>query len=148
MAKKDNPVEKIKEGVSVREIENFTKRHSFEILLALAVVVATISSLFDFFSGPGWSIALGGLGALISVVFTKQVSRYLGRFYEFVTKQEKSTQIIIGILRLVIALFLPFVIFAGIGLLAGVAFYDMNEQMRQKAQTEKKEQKKPPEENV
>ncbi len=130
MAKKDNPIDKMKEGVSVKEIENFSKRYSYEILLALAIVVATVSAAFDFFSGPRWSVFFCGAGALLSVLLTTKVSTALRKFYEFFNKQEKSTQLILGIVRVVVALFLPFIIFCGIGLLAGIAMGDMASGMR------------------
>jgi hypothetical protein len=126
MANKDNPLEKMKEGVSVKEIENFSKRYLNEILLILAIIIATVSGMFDFFSGPGWSLGLAGLGAIVSILARRHVHATLAKFYGFYNKQEKAIQIILGVVRLIVALFLPFVVFFGVGLLAGIAIEDLN----------------------
>ena len=115
---------KIKEGVSVEEIENFTRKYMWEVFSALAVIVASISSTFNFFSGAGWSIMLAGLGTLISIIIPTHMDKLFDKFYLFINKQQKPSQIILGIVEIVIALFLPFVIFAFLGLLAGIAWHE------------------------
>lgn len=124
MAKKDKISDKIKEGVSVEEIEQFSRKYTAEIFSAIAIIIATISSIFDFFTGPGWSLLLAGLGAVIGIIFPYPVENFLAKCYSFVQKQEKSTQIIIGVVRIIIALFIPFVIFAIMGLLAGSSYHE------------------------
>ena len=59
--------EKIKEGVSVQELESLARKYTTEVFLILAIFVASISSIFNFFTGAGWSIAFAGLGAIISL---------------------------------------------------------------------------------
>lgn len=123
MAKKQKMTDMIKEGVSVQEIENFARKYTSEVFTALAIVVASISSMFDFFMGPAWSIGFCGLGAVIAIIFPVQLEVAMKKLYSFIGKQEKATEIIVGIVRLVIAIFIPFIIFAGIGLHAGTTYH-------------------------
>ncbi len=123
MAKKESMKDKIKDGVSVQEIEDFAKRYTNEVFAALAILVATISSLFDFFTGAGWSVIFAGAGAVVAIIFPDQISKGLGKMYAMIHKQEKPTQIILGIVKLVAAILVPFVLFALVGLLAGCSDY-------------------------
>lgn len=125
--KHDNPSmkDKLKEGISVEEIETFARKHLSEMFLILAVIIATISSIFDFFTGSSLSILLAGLGAIVSIGIPTNTLKIQKRLFSFLGKQEKSIQIIIGIVRLVIAIFIPFVVFLELGLLSGVAFHSL-----------------------
>ena len=135
MAEKD----KNKDGVSMREIEGFARRYAYEGFSALAIVIATISAIFDFFSGSGWSLLFCGVAAAVTLFFYQKIKETLHKFYGFITKQEKSTLIIIGVVRLIIALFLPFVIFASLGFLAGISYVDMSRNAASKMSDQKRE---------
>lgn len=115
--------EKIKEGVSVQEIENFARKHLTEVLLILAIIIATISSMFNFFTSASWSILFAGIGAIISIALPEKIEAFQRAIFKFAFKQEKTTQIIIGSVRIILAIFLPLVLFAELGLLAGTAFH-------------------------
>jgi len=119
--KKEKISDKIKEGVSVQEIENFAKKYTSEVFSALSILVATISSLFNFFTGSAWSVVFAGIGAIIGLIFPNQTNMALGKLYGMLRTHEKSTQIIFGIVKLVIAIFVPFVLFAILGLLGGTS---------------------------
>ena len=124
--KKDNGPSlgsKIKEGLSVEEIESFARKHLTEVFIILAIIIATISSVFDFFTGSGLSLTLAALTAIISLAFPEQMQKFQKKMVHFFIKQEKTTQIIVGIVRLVIAVFLPFIIFIEVGFLAGIGFH-------------------------
>lgn len=115
--------EKLKEGVSVHEIEEFARKHTVEAFAILAIVIAAISSMFDFFTGPGWSVLFTALGMVCAVFFANRFESGVKTCYQFLHKQEKFTQIVLGIVKIVLALFVPFVIFCGIGVLAGTAYH-------------------------
>ena len=112
---------KIKEGVSVEEIESFTRKHMIEVFLVAAIVVAT------FFSNIFWSnwlsIGLAGFAAIIGILLPEKITQLEKQLFGLLNKEEKTTQIIIGVVRLLIAFFLPFIIFTEIGLLAGCGFH-------------------------
>ncbi|MBN1915128.1 MAG: hypothetical protein JW769_04495 [Parachlamydiales bacterium] len=127
--------EKMKEGISVEEIEIFARKHLTEVFLILAIIIATISSIFDFFTGSSLSVLFAGLGGIISIGAPIKTLQLEKKGFHFLGKQEKSVQIIIGIVRIIVAMFIPFVIFAELGLLSGIAFHSL---FRHSAKTESK----------
>jgi uncharacterized membrane protein len=120
---KNKLTEKLKEGISVTELEDFTRRHTVEVFSILAIIIATITSCWDFFTGPKLSIFFMALSAVCSILFPAPIERGLKQLFNFVLKQEKSTQMILGAVNLVVAIFVPFILFALLGLLAGSSFH-------------------------
>ncbi len=115
--------DKFKEGVSVQEIEDFTRKHSSEVFSGLGLIIGAISSIFGFFTGPGLTIMFAALGAILGIFFPQPVERGLKQGYAYIFKQEKSTQLILGGVKILVAIFLPFVLFGIFGLLAGTSFH-------------------------
>lgn len=108
---------KLKEGVSVQELENFGKKYTTEIFLVLYFVLAAL--LAKFFFGPMWSIFLAGIGGILGVLLPMKVEKAIRGVFQFVNKQEKITRLILGIVGLIVAFFLPPLIFFFIGLIGG-----------------------------
>jgi hypothetical protein len=115
--------DKLKEGVSVQELEDFARKYSTEVFTVLALVIGAISSMFNFFTGPSWTILFITVGAICGILCPNPVERGLRQLYEFTYKQEKTTQFILGAVKIVIAIFIPFVLFGIIGLLAGTSYH-------------------------
>lgn len=107
-----------KEGVSVQEIENFAKKYKLQLFFSLAFILACFFS-YVFFS-PGWSMFLAALGGVLGIVFPLVVDKIVFKAFVFVEKQEKITQIVLGVVFLVIAVFIPFVIFFILGIMGGL----------------------------
>lgn len=122
--KKESLGEKIKEGISMQEIESFARKYMTEVFLILSIVIASISSMFDFFTSAGWSVFFAGLGAIFSIAFPSKVA-YLQNKFKLLFKQTKATQVAIGIVRIIIALFLPFIIFAIVGMFSGSTYHKL-----------------------
>lgn len=120
---KNKIVNKLKEGVSVDELEGFARKHTTEVFSTLALIIATISSSFDFFTGPKLTIFFLALGALLAIFFPAPVERGLKQLYTFTFKQEKMTEIILGCVKIIIAIFIPFIYFGLTGLLAGTSYH-------------------------
>ncbi len=120
---KSKITEKLKEGVSVKEIEEFTRKHTTEVFSVIAIIIATASSCWDFFTGPKTTIFFTALGAVIAVLFPSPIERGLKQFYNFVFRQDKNTQLIVGAVKVVIAIFIPFILFGLLGLLAGASYH-------------------------
>ncbi len=57
-----------KKGVSVKEIEEFTKKHRYEVFFCALFLLACIFSLVGHFGG-GWSIFFAMGGAILGVIF-------------------------------------------------------------------------------
>jgi uncharacterized membrane protein len=115
--------EKLKEGVSVKEIEEFARHHTVEVFSILAIIIATITSCWDYFTGPRLSLFFAALGMVATILFPMPIERGLKQLYGFALKQEKSTQLMIGVVKIIIAIFIPFILFGVIGFLAGSSFH-------------------------
>ncbi len=132
MAKKEKLTEIIKEGVTVEEIEKFARKYTNEAFLMLSIIIATISSTFGFFNRAFWSVLFAGLLAIIGLAFPKQIDAFLKKILKMQAQAEKTTTIIIGIVRIIFAIFIPFVLFAELGLLAGNAFHTTSKEFVRK----------------
>jgi hypothetical protein len=120
---KNKFTEKLKEGVSVKEIEEFARKHTTEVFTVLALVIGAVSSIFHFFTGPGLTILFLAVGAILGIFFPVQVEKGLKQLYGFTHKQEKTTQMVLGAVKIVVALFIPFILFGIFGLLAGTSYH-------------------------
>jgi hypothetical protein len=120
---KNKFTDKLKGGVSVHEMEEFARKHTTEVFSVLALIIGAISSTFDFFTGPGWTIIFTALGCIVAIFFPAPIEKGLKQLYSFTFKQEKTTEIIIGGVKIVIAIFVPFIYFGLLGLLAGTSFH-------------------------
>lgn len=109
--------DKSKEGVSVKEIEEFTKKHRFEVFFCLAFILACFFSFVMF--GTGWSILAASVGAVIGILLTEKVTQFSKSIFQFVFKHEKSTQLVLGIVFLILAIFIPPLYFLLLGLHGG-----------------------------
>jgi uncharacterized membrane protein len=121
MAKKF--MDKMKEGVSVQEMEDFARRYTIEVFSVLAIIIGAVSSMYDFFTGPKMTIVFAAVGFILAIFSPVPVERALKQFYSFTYKQEKMTQLILGCVKIVIGLFIPFVLFGIVGLLAGTSYH-------------------------
>ena len=112
--------EKLKEGVSVQDIESYAKKHSVEVFLVIAIILAMIFSIFNLsFTSSNWGIFLAGIGALLGILMPVQINGFLEKIFSFILKKDKTTIIMVGIIRILIAIIVPAVIFGFFGLLAG-----------------------------
>ena len=75
--------DKIKEGISTQQIENFARKHTQEVFSTLAIFIGAVSSIFDFFTGAGWSILFAAVGAIIAIAFPVAIEKKLKRIYHF-----------------------------------------------------------------
>lgn len=111
------------EGVSVKEIETFAKNHRFELFFLFAIIFAAVFS-FVFFN-PGWSIFCGAIGSLVGGFYPVKTEQLFRTVFQFVLKQEQMIQIVLGSVLLILAIFLPFVIFATLGGCGGMKIRDL-----------------------
>ena len=108
---------KSKEGMSVKELEMFAKKHRLKLFFCLAFVLACFFSFAMF--GPGLAIIAATIGVLIGVLLAGKVMGISKTILTFLFKQERTTQIVIGVLLLVVAVFLPPLFFLILGLHGG-----------------------------
>ncbi len=108
---------KNKEGVSVKEIENFARKHRFEVFACLAFVLACIFGTAIYHSL--WMVGGATAGAIVGVLLSTQIAALVKRAMTFVFKQETTTQLVLGIVLLIVAIFLSPLIFFAIGVHGG-----------------------------
>lgn len=106
-----------KEGMSVREIEGYAKKYRFEIFFCLLYIFASLFTLI--FWGAVISIFLTGIGGIIGALFPSKVTIYSKKSILFIYKHDKTTQVIIGIAILAVAIFAAPLIFLVTGLQGG-----------------------------
>jgi hypothetical protein len=109
--------DKSKEGVSVKEIEAFAKKHRFEVFFCLAFVLACFFTFVLW--GPGWSIIAAAVGAIIGILLVGKVAHLSKMIFSFIFKQEPTVQLVLGIVSLILAIFLPPLYFLLLGLHGG-----------------------------
>ncbi len=108
---------KSKDGVSVKEIEAFTKKHRFEVFFCLIFVLACFFSFVMW--GPGWSVVGAAIGAVIGILLSGKVAHFSKAVFQFVFKHEDITQLVLGILCLILAIFIPPLFFLILGMHGG-----------------------------
>ena len=110
-----------KDGMTVHEIESVAKKYRFELVFCLSFLLAGIFAYI--FNVMGWSILLATIGGIIGICLPKHIDSWMGTCLGFVFKQEKVTQIVIGVVLLIISIFLSPIIFLLMGVMGGVEIY-------------------------
>lgn len=108
---------KPKEGISVREIEHFTKKHRYEVFFCLAFILACFFTFVLW--GPAWSIIAATIGAVLGILLTNKITNLSKSMFQFIFKHELTTQLVLGIVFLILAIFLPPLYFLLLGLHGG-----------------------------
>jgi hypothetical protein len=97
------------------------KKYRFEVFFCGAFILATVfSKIFDLM---GYCILLTAIGAVLGMVLPSFAEKILHSILSYVCKQERVTQIIIGVILLAIAVILSPLIFLMIGLFSGKAMH-------------------------
>lgn len=117
---------KPKTGVSVKEIEAFTKKHRFEVFFCLSLI---LSCFFSFVFFEGWGTVATAVGGILGIIFPTKVAELIQRFAHFFHKQEELTQLILGIAGLVLSVFLPILTFLVIGACGGKYLHQLSEDL-------------------
>lgn len=108
---------KPKEGVSVKEMEAFAKKHRFEVFFCLAFIFACFFTFVMW--GPGWSVVSATVGAIVGVLLSAKVTHFSKMVFGFIFKHEPVTQLVLGIVALILAIFIPPLYFLILGLHGG-----------------------------
>ena len=113
-----------KKGVSVKEIEEFTKKHRYEVFFCILFLLACIFGIVGYFRAA-WNIFFVMAGGILGVIFPNKVESFLEMIFKFIFKQDKTIQIVLGVVALIIAIFMPFIIFLVVGLIGGRVMHIM-----------------------
>lgn len=130
-------VNKIKEGVSIKEIEAFTKKYRFEIIFCVAFVLSSFFSFVMF--GPAWSMATAALGGILGMLAPSKTERTTNKILRFIFKQEKIVQMVLAGVTLILSIFIPPLIFFFLGLHGGSHMYKQTLEAHQSPEKTSKE---------
>ncbi|MBS0615184.1 MAG: hypothetical protein JSR58_01360 [Verrucomicrobia bacterium] len=114
---------KPKEGMSVKELEEYAKKHRYEVFFCLLLVVSGIATLFKMW--PRWSIIFVAAGAILSILMPGKIDMLMKKAFSFVFERDKTIQIVFGLFALIIGIFLPPLIFLLVGMFGGRAMNQM-----------------------
>lgn len=105
-------------------VEKFARRYTIETLTVIAIVVGALSAWAHFFVGTlGWSVLFMAIGAILGIFFPNQVDRTVKKIYAFSGKEKKIGEVVAEVIKIAVALFLPFIYFGFLGLLAGTSYH-------------------------
>ena len=112
---------KLKEGVSVQELENFGKKYRFEIFFVLYFLLATLLTFIFFVAA--WSIFLAGVGGILGIWLPNKIEKAAKAAFGFIFKQEKATKLVLAIVGVIISFFLHPLVFFFLGLVGGTGMH-------------------------
>lgn len=103
-------------------MERFARRYVMEGLTALAIVVGGLSAWMHMFWGTmGWSILFLVIGSVCGLFWSKPMDVVLKKIYSF-SSGNKTMMIVSECVKILVALFVPFIYFAFLGSMAGTAY--------------------------
>lgn len=120
-----------KEGVSVKEIESYAKKHRFEVFFCMLFVLALLFS-FVFF-GVVWAVFAVMVGGIIGVLLSEKVEEIAASIMGFFFRQEKTTQLVLAGVSMILAIFLPPLIFFLVGAHGGIHMRQMAMELASKS---------------
>jgi hypothetical protein len=118
----NNLSDKLKE-INTEKLQNFYHRNTTEILSAVALAIGGVSSSWDFFTGPKFAILFFVIGAIIGVFFPSKSRHSIKAALRYLYKGSSSgkSALVLGLVQIVVALFVPFLLFGFYGVLSGTA---------------------------
>lgn len=122
MQKNKIDLDKMREGLS--GVERFAHKHMIETLTVAAVLVAALSSWIHLFVGTlAWSVLFLVIGSALGIFLPNRMDMVMKKIYSFSRGGSSVTLYVAEGVKIGIALFLPFVYFAFLGVMAGTAYH-------------------------
>ena len=118
-------------GFTVSQIEGQVKKYASEIGLCVIFAVSAIFTLIWSGSMMIWSIILCMALAIIGTLIPSYMNDGINKIVDFIYR-DKIVLIVAGVVLLIIAIFIPVIIFAIVGLLSGGS---LSFEMKKKAQS-------------
>lgn len=126
----------IKENIP--DLKFFTRRHISETLTVAAVILGGLSAWRNlFFGGIGLSIAFLVIGMTLGIFFPVQVDGVLRKLYQLAQKKDRTSEIVVGTVSVVIAILFPFIYFGLVGTLAGSSYHYFTRQAQHSSSKDK-----------
>ncbi|MCH9617554.1 MAG: hypothetical protein SP4CHLAM5_06790 [Chlamydiia bacterium] len=115
---KENNQNEKKTGFTVSELEGTAKKYASEIGLGVIFAMTAIFTLIWGGAMMVWSIILAMILAIIGAVVPGSMMSAISKSLDYVYR-ERVMLIITGVVLLVVAIFIPVLIFALVGLISG-----------------------------
>lgn len=104
-------------------VEKFAHKYMVETLTAVAIVVGAFSAWTHLFVGTlGWSMLFLVIGSIVGIFMPSQMDNVLKMVYSYSRGGSRTSAIIGEAVKIAVALFLPFVYFAFLGVMTGTAY--------------------------
>ncbi len=116
--------QKTKETISVKEIEEFAKKHRFEVFFSLLFLFACVFGIVGYFSAS-WNVFFTMGGSILGLIFPLKTEILMKKVFNFIFKQDKMVLLILGGVGLILSIFLPFLIFVLVGTFGGRSMHHM-----------------------
>jgi hypothetical protein len=113
-----------KEGISVKELEGLVSKYRYEAFLVAMFVLAGIFGMGIIWR-CFWSILFAMIGAVVGALIPEKISKMLQSVTSFVLKQDKSTQLILAGVILVLSILACPLVFLLMGLHGGKSIHMM-----------------------
>lgn len=110
-----------KSGLTLGEIEGKMRRYGLEIGLCVTFILTAIFTLIWGGAWVTWSILLSMILGVIGALMPKAIDKATCASLSFIYR-EKVTSIVVAVIAFLIAIILPPLIFAVVGLIAGKSF--------------------------
>jgi len=124
-SKKKTDIQKEKkEGISVKELEGFVSKHRYEAFLVAMFVLATIFGMGIIWH-CFWSLLFAMIGAVVGALIPGKISKMLQAVTNFVMKHDKSTQLVLAGVILVLSVLVCPLVFLLMGLHGGKSLHMM-----------------------
>lgn len=114
----ENKEHEKKTGFTVSELEGTAKKYASEIGLGVIFAMTAIFTLIWGGSMMVWSIILSMILAIVGALVPGSMMAGISKALDYVYR-ERVMLIITGVVLLIIAIFIPVLIFAFVGLIAG-----------------------------
>lgn len=104
-------------------VEKFAHKYMVETLTAVAIVVGAFSAWTHLFIGTlGWSMLFLVIGSVLGIFMPTQMDGILKKIYSFSRGESRTSVIVSEVVKIAVALFLPFIYFAFLGIMSGTAY--------------------------
>ena len=114
---------KLKEGVSIKEIEEFAKKNRFDVFLCVLFFIACVFAFALW--GTGWCVVAAFIGTIVGILSSNQIEGLSKKGVLFLLKQESTTQIVLAVVLLVFAVILPLLYFFILGAHGGKSLHKL-----------------------
>lgn len=117
-----NTFNKIKENLP--DFHHFARRYISEISTVAALILGGLSAWKGFFfGGIGTTLAFLVIGMALGIFVPEPVDSILKKLYMLAQKKDKTSEIVVGAVTVVVAILFPFIFFALVGMLAGSSYH-------------------------